>query len=29
VNWFTGREGAATGYVVKEPSVLGERGDAP
>jgi hypothetical protein len=28
VNWFTGREGAATGYVVKEPLVPGERSDA-
>ena len=25
VNWFTGREGAATGYVVKEAAVPGER----
>jgi hypothetical protein len=27
VNWFTGREGAATGYI-KEPLVSGERGEA-
>src|SRR5882672_4256084 len=28
VNWFTGREGAATGYVLKEPLAPGERGEA-
>ena len=29
VNWFTGREGAATGYVAKDAEVPSERGDAP
>jgi hypothetical protein len=27
VNWFTGREGAATGYVVGEPLATGDRGE--
>jgi hypothetical protein len=28
VNWFTGREGAATGYVNKEPLGEGDRSEA-